>query len=72
MKDPNSFWVWAVVAALLFLIVPYLFGRSSVLIWGLPLWFVVSAGAAVFLAVFTAVVICSRWSLVKSALHEDE
>jgi membrane protein YdbS with pleckstrin-like domain len=63
MKDPNAFWVWAVIIALLFLIVPYFFARSTVVIWGLPLWFLVSSAAAVVLAVFTAIIIWFRWSL---------
>ena len=72
MKDPNSFRVWAIIIALLFVIVPYFFVGSTVLLWGLPLWFLVSVASAVVLAVLTAVIICSRWSLAKSVLNKEE
>ena len=72
MKDPNAWWVCAVIAALLFVIVPYFFAGSTALVWGVPVWFVVCAGAAVLLAVFTAVVINRRWNLARRALGERE
>lgn len=72
MKDPNAPWVWAVVAALLFLIVPYFLAGSATLVWGLPVWFLVSSAAAVVLAVVTAVVISRRWSLASRTLGEKE
>ena len=73
MKDPNAIWVWAVALGLLFITVPYLFaGSFAPLIWGLPLWFIVSLASALILAVFTVLIIRRRWSLAKHILDEKE
>lgn len=72
-KDPNALWVWAVILGLVFVTVPYFFTDSSErLVWGLPLWFIVSLVSALLLAVVTALVIRFRWSLAKSILGEEE
>jgi hypothetical protein len=63
-REPGSPLFWLVIAALLFVVVPYGFmGASEPRWWLLPVWFHLSLGASVAIAALSAWRIWRSWRL---------
>lgn len=72
-KEPAQWWIWAIVALLTFLCVPYFFaGTYEPLVFGIPLWFLTALTAAFALTVFTVYVVLYQWRLAETTLGEKE
>lgn len=72
MKEPARVWIWGIFVVLLFLCVPYGFvGRYDPLIFGIPLWFLLTLGASFVLSGFTIYVVLCHWRLAPFILDED-
>ncbi len=72
MKEPARVWIWTIFAVLLFLCVPYGFvGTYQPLIFGIPLWFLLTLSASLVLNGFTIYVVLRHWRLAPFILDED-
>jgi hypothetical protein len=72
-KEPAQFWIWAIIAVLLFLCVPYFFaGTYEPLIFGIPLWFLLVLVATLALTAFTVYIVLRQWRLAATILGEKE
>ena len=72
MKEPARVWIWGIFVLLLFLCVPYGFvGTYEPLIFGIPLWFLLTLGASFVLSGFTIYVVLRHWRLAPFILDED-
>jgi hypothetical protein len=72
-KEPAQLWIWATIALLVFLCVPYFFaGTYEPLVFGIPLWFLTVLIAALALTGFTVYVVLCQWRLAATTLGENE
>ena len=69
MRDPNTTGLWIGIGVLVVLCVPYPFaGRADPLVFGVPLWFLITIAASIALVAATIRGI-RRWNL--SALVDE-
>jgi hypothetical protein len=72
-REPAQLWIWAIIAVLLFLCVPYFFaGTYEPLLLGIPLWFLSVLAAALALTGFTVYIVLRQWRLAETTLGENE
>ena len=72
LREPAHVWIWATFIILLFICVPYGFvGTYQPLVFGLPLWFLVTLLGSFFLGGFTMYVAVRHWRLAAVILDED-
>jgi hypothetical protein len=66
IREPGSTGFWLLIALLVLLCVPYLFmGASEPRLLGLPIWFYLSLGAAIAIAVASVRRIMKHWDIEK-------
>ena len=72
LREPARAWIWATFVLLLFVCVPYGFvGSYHPLVFGLPLWFLVTLLGSFLLGGFTMYVAVRHWRLAAFILDED-
>lgn len=72
LREPARIWIWATFIILLFICVPYGFvGSYQPLVFGLPLWFLVTLLGSFLLGGFTMYVAVRHWRLAAFILNED-
>jgi hypothetical protein len=72
-KEPAQLWIWAIIATLIFLCVPFFFaGTYEPLVLGIPLWFLTVLAAALALTAFTVYIVLRQWRLAVTILGENE
>lgn len=73
MKEPLQTWIWITFSILLFFTVPYFFaGTHEPLVFGLPLWFLVSLAMCILVVAFAGYVILRQWRLAGAILENEE
>ena len=72
LREPARTWIWASFVVLLFGCVPYGFvGSYQPLVFGLPLWFLVTLLGSFLLGGFTMYVALRHWRLAAFILDEE-
>ncbi len=70
-REPTCFWIGGAFFLLTFFSVPFMFaGHTRPLIFGIPLWFLISLVCYFLMAALVAYVIMRRWSLAGSVQIE--
>ncbi len=71
-KEPARAWIWATFVFLLFMCVPYGFvGTYQPLVFGIPLWFLLTLLGSLLLGGFTMYVTFRHWRLASFILDEE-
>ncbi len=72
LREPARAWIWVTFIGLLFMCVPYGFvGTYQPLVFGLPLWFLVTLLGSFLLGGFTMYVAVRHWRLAAFILDEE-
>ena len=72
MKEPARLWIWICFVSLLIVCVPYSFvGAYTPLVFGLPLWLLLTLGASLVFSAFTIYIALRHWYLAPIVLDED-
>ena len=72
LREPARAWIWGTFVILLFVCVPYGFvGSYQPLVFGLPLWFLVTLLGSLLLGGFTMYVAFRHWRLAAFILDEE-
>ena len=71
-REPARAWIWLTFVILLFVCVPYGFvGTYQPLVFGLPLWFLLTLSGSFLLGGFTMYVAFRHWRLAAFILDEE-
>ena len=72
LREPARAWIWVTFVVLLFICVPYGFvGTYQPLVFGLPLWFLLTLLGSFLLGGFTMYVAVRHWRLAAFILDEE-
>ena len=72
LREPARAWIWITFVVLLFICVPYGFvGTYQPLVFGLPLWFLVTLLGSFLLGGFTMYVAVRHWRLAAFIIDEE-
>lgn len=72
LREPARVWIWGTFVVLLFLCVPYGFvGTYRPLVFGLPLWLLLTLLGSFLLGGFTMYVASRHWRLAAFILDEE-